>query len=393
VSRQRFKALAAGAATVLVAGGLAGFAASTADAAAAPAAAAGCGVVFDDFNYSSHTDPAIAANKWSVRSNSGGPGIAGAAWPAENVSFPTVDGQKSLQLTSWTDGTAGGTAQSEFLSNSLRFYEGTYASRVKFSDAPDSGSDGDHIVETFFTITPLNAPLDPNYGEIDFEYLPNGGWGETQNIMYETTWETYQNEPWLAVNAHGSQYASYNGWHDLVFTVSGNKVTYFIDGVQVAQHGADYYPETPMSVNFNLWFIDSAGHSGGRATYTQAVDYFYYAGGEVLTPAEAKNRVTTYRSAGTGHQDTLTGICSGGPGQPTGSPTASPTVSPTTPPTTPTTPPTGPVNCSNAPAWSWGTVYLEGQKVKHVGKLWQANWWTLGSEPGLTAQWRQIGTC
>jgi hypothetical protein len=392
VSRKRLKALAAGAATALVAGGLAGFAA-TADAAVAPKAAAGCGVVFDDFDYTSHTDPAINANKWSVRSNSGGPGIPGAAWPAENVSFPSVDGQKSLQLTSWTDGTGAGTAQSEFLSNSLRFYEGTYASRVKFSDAPISGNDGDHIVETFFTITPLNAPLDPNYGEIDFEYLPNGGWGEPSNIMYQTTWETYQAEPWQAVNTHGEQRTSFNGWHDLVFTVSGGEVTYYIDGTKVATHGGIYYPETPMSVNFNLWFIDSAAHTGGRSTYTQAVDYFYYAGGEVVSPTEAKNRVTAYRSAGTKHQDTLTSICSGSPtpGPTTGNPTASPTTNPPTNPTTP--PPTGPVDCSNAPAWAWGTVYLEGQRVKHTGKLWQANWWTLGSEPGWTAQWRQIGTC
>jgi hypothetical protein len=396
VSRSKhWNAVAAGAATVLAAGGLAGFATTNANA-AAPAAAADCGVVFDDFDYSSHTDPAITTNKWSVRTNSGGPGIPGAAWPAENVSFPTVDGQKSLQLTSWTDGTAAGTAQSEFLSNSLRFYEGTYASRVKFADAPVSGNDGDHLVETFFTITPLHAPMDPDYGEIDFEYLPNGGWGEPSNIMYQTTWETYQAEPWQAVNTHGQQRQSFDGWHDLVFTVSAGKVTYYIDGQRMAEHGEPYYPETPMSVNFNLWFIDAAAHTGGRSTYRQAVDYFYYAGGEVLSPAEAKNRVETYRAAGTSHADTLTRVCSGSPtagptSSPTGSPTGSPTATPTATPTT--APPTGPADCSTAPAWAWNAVYLEGQQVRHTGKLWQANWWTRGSEPGLTAQWSQIGTC
>ena len=29
--------------------------------------------------------------------------------------------------------------------------------------------------------------LDPDYGELDFEYLPNGGWGEPSNILYTTT--------------------------------------------------------------------------------------------------------------------------------------------------------------------------------------------------------------
>jgi len=391
--RTTLKAGAVGAATALLAAGLAGLASTDASAAESPAAAAAdCGVVFDDFNYSSSTDPAINANRWSVRTNAGGPGIPGASWPASGVTFPTVDGQKSLHLTSYTDGTASGTAQSEFLSNSLRFYEGTYASRVKFADAPVTGNDGDHLVSTFFTITPLNAPLDPNYGEIDFEYLPNGGWGETQNIMYETTWETYQAEPWVADNIHGSQYKSYAGWQDLVFTVKNGHVKYYINGELVADHSGKYYPETPMSVNWNLWFIDAAAHTGGRATYTQAVDYFYYAGGEEISPATATSRVAAYRAAGTTHQDTLTSICSGGP-TPTSGPTTPPSSPPTTPTTPPTPPPTGPVDCSNAPAWAWGTVYLEGSKVKHVGKLWQANWWTLGSEPGLTAQWKQIGTC
>ena len=57
-------------------------------------AAAACGVLFDDFNYSSRTDAALGQRGWSVRSTSGGPGVAGARWIADNVSFPTVDGQK-----------------------------------------------------------------------------------------------------------------------------------------------------------------------------------------------------------------------------------------------------------------------------------------------------------
>lgn len=36
--------------------------------------------LFDDFNYCGHSDPRIAANGWSVRANSGGPGVPGANW-------------------------------------------------------------------------------------------------------------------------------------------------------------------------------------------------------------------------------------------------------------------------------------------------------------------------
>src|SRR3989337_1663476 len=211
---KRLSAGLAATAAVLATGTVAAVASGSPAVALAP-----CQVLFDDFNYSGPADPLISQRGWSVRTNSGGPGVPGASWPASNVSFPTVDGARSLQLQAATDGTAGGTRQSEFL-HQRKFFEGTYAARVKFADAPVSGNDGDHLVETFFTITPLNAPMDPSYGEIDFEYLPNGGWGEPSNIMYETTWETYQAEPWQAVNAHGEQRQSYSGWHDLVFTVA-----------------------------------------------------------------------------------------------------------------------------------------------------------------------------
>jgi hypothetical protein len=343
-----------------------------------PAAAAPCDALFDDFAYSSSSNPAIATRNWTVRTNSGGPGVPGAAWPASNVSFPTVDGQKMLQLAAATDGTA----HAEML-HQRKFFEGTYAARLRFADAPASGTDGDHLVETFFTITPLDRPLDPNYGEIDFEYLPNGGWGEQGPIFYQTTWETYQNEPWVADNIHAEQRQSFNGWHNLQFTVSGGHVRYYVDGVQVADHGDKYYPETPMSINFNLWFIDLAAHAGGRSVYNQQVDWLYYAGSEALTPAQVMSRVSGLRSTGTTHTDTV-----GGSNCPTNPPTQPPTQNPTNPP----------ANCSGAPAWNWGTVYLEGQRVRHPDRcdrahLWQANWWTRGSEPGWTAQWRDLGPC
>ncbi|TCC28372.1 hypothetical protein E0H50_29100 [Kribbella sindirgiensis] len=61
------------------------------------------------------------------------------------------------------------------------------------------------------------------------------------------------------------------------------------------------------------------------------------------------------------------------------------------PPTPPTSPPSA--DYVDAVAWNWGTVYLEGQRAKHKSKLWPVNWWTQGSEPGLTAQWSEVGPC
>jgi hypothetical protein len=273
-----------------------------------PPTGGNAGVVFDDFSYTDANDTRINAHNWTIRTNQGGPGIPGASWPKENISFPVVSGpNKALQLKSVTDGTGSGTQQSEVL-NQRKFLEGTYAARVKFSDAPVSGPDGDAIVETFFTITPLNRDLDPDYSEQDFEYLPNGGWGEPSSIMYATSWETYQNEPWQAVNVHNEVRQSYEGWHDLVLQVSGGTIKYYIDGALFAEHGGIYYPETVQSVNFNLWFI-SGGQIGSSTprTYVQQVDWFYHAKNEVVAPNEVVNRVNGYRTASTSWVDTVPG--------------------------------------------------------------------------------------
>src|SRR4051794_25682782 len=136
---------------------------------------ADCGELFDDFSYSSNSDPAITAHGWYVRSGSGGPGQSGATWSPANISFPTVDGSKSLQLLTATNGTAQGTTQSQFGRTAEDAFAGTYSARVKFSDAPVSGPDGDHVVQTFYAIS-SPPDCDPTYSETDFsEYLPNGG--------------------------------------------------------------------------------------------------------------------------------------------------------------------------------------------------------------------------
>jgi hypothetical protein len=175
------------------------------------------------------------------------------------------------------------------------------------------------------------------------------------------------------------------GWHDVVTQVSGGHVKYYIDGVPTADHTTDaqgnpVYPRTPMSINYNMWFIDTAGHTSGTSVYTEQVDWTYYAGNQVVPPVDAVAKAGQYRTAGTSHVDTVSGCTT---------PTSPPQTTPTTTPTTPSQP----ADCSTAPEWDWGTVYLGGQRVQHTAHLWQANWWTQGSEPGLTAQWADLGHC
>lgn len=262
--------------------------------------------LFDDFDYSGHTDPRIAANGWSVRSNSGGPGVPGAVWAAENVTFTSQSGNSVMNLETSTAGTGASTVQTEILTQSMKFRNGTYAARVKFSDAPRSGPDGDHLVQTFFTINDLKAPMADDYAEYDFEYLPNGGWGEPSNILYTTSWETYRPDPWEAVNQHSEARQSYAGWHDLVVTIDDRAITYYVDGQLFGTHGAAYLPERPMSINFNQWLIDLAGQSSTTPrSYDQQVDYVLHVKDQVLSPAQVSALVSGYRAAGTTFQDTV----------------------------------------------------------------------------------------
>ncbi|HXQ37521.1 MAG TPA: glycoside hydrolase family 16 protein, partial [Anaerolineales bacterium] len=109
--------------------------------------------LFDDFSYS--TIDEMTANGWIVRSGSGWPGVIGATFRPENVSFvdyPDQAGNRLLRMTSATDGTSENTYQTQ-ICHQRKYLEGTYATRVRFSDVPISGSDGDQVVQTFYTIT------------------------------------------------------------------------------------------------------------------------------------------------------------------------------------------------------------------------------------------------
>jgi hypothetical protein len=371
----------------------------------APAAAADCGYLFDDFHYSSSADTRLTRNGWTPRSYQGGPGVPGATWSASAITFPASGGEQVMQLTAATDGTAAGTRHAELYSTQKRYLDGTYASRVRFTDTPVSGNDGDHINQTFFTISPLNGDLDPTYSELDIsEYLPNGGWGEQGPINYQTSWYTYRNDPWYADNMHSEQRSSLDGWHTLVAQVANGHIVYFIDGVQVGDHSGKYYPRQTMTINWNLWFIDLATHTGGTSTYVQQVDWVLFAKNQVLSPSQVTGQTSGYRGAGTAFLDTVdaTGGCTP-PTTPPTTPPASPTTDPTTPPTTPPA-----ANCTDAPEWNIGAVYTGGSVVKHEksrygdpsgpasgqGKhLWRAKYWTHGSEPGWTDQWQDLGPC
>jgi hypothetical protein len=263
-------------------------------------------ILFDDFSYTSVNE--MTANGWIIRSGQGWPGVTGASFRTENVSFlyyPDPNGNRILRMTSSTDGTSTNTYQTQ-ICHKRKYIDGTYAARVRFNDNPSLGSDGDQIVQTFYMITPYERAFNPDYSEMDFEYLPNGGWGGAPNTMHITTWETVRIEPWDADNLSNSHQGSLSGWHTLVAQVTGGTVRYFVDGNLIAQHGGEYYPDALMSINFNLWFIEG-GLNGGESAreYQEDIDWVFHAAGISLMPDEVLSKISELRNASITFQDTV----------------------------------------------------------------------------------------
>lgn len=264
-------------------------------------------VLFDDFTYANHND--LKKNGWIIRTVAGWPGVPGATWSAAGVSLlkdPNQPNNRILRMTSSTDGTAANTTQTQ-ICHQRKYLEGTYAARVRFTDNPILGPGGDQLVQSFYTISPLKAPWDLDYSELDFEYLPNGGWGIDGPTLYATTWETFYPEPnWKKDNVFKTINGSQAGWHTLVTQVVGGKVTYFVDGKLFVEHGGEYFPEDTMSINFNLWFIrDGMVKAKESRQYQEDIDWVFHQAGTALTPEQVEAKVASLRRKSVKFQDTV----------------------------------------------------------------------------------------
>lgn len=264
-------------------------------------------VLFDDFSYSSKQQ--LKKNGWIIRTEAGWPGVPGATWSEAGVSLlkdPDQPDNRILRMTSATDGTGANTTQTQ-ICHQRKYLEGTYAARVRFTDAPIVGPGGDQIVESFYTISPLKAPMDPDYSELDYEYLPNGGWGIEGPTLYATTWETFSPEPnWKKDNVFKTTNGSQAGWHTLVTQVLDQKVRYFVDGNLFAEHGDNYYPEDTMSINFNLWFIrDGMLQSNERRQYQEEIDWVFFQASTALTPEQVEAAIANMRRKSIKFRDTV----------------------------------------------------------------------------------------
>ncbi len=265
------------------------------------------GLFFDDF---SQVDGAeLAKAGWIVRSQPGHPGIEGASWSTDGVSLvddPQQRGNRLLRLQARTDGTPQGTRQAQ-LCQARKFLEGTYAARVRFSDAPAEGPDGDVVVQTFYAVSPLRFDFDPEYSELDWEYLPNGGWGDARTRLYGVSWQTVRLQPWTAYNQPLQAFRSVDGWHLLLMQATGGRTRWFLDGEPLAEHGGRNYPVVPMSINFNLWFSPGGLLPGNTAprTYQQDVDWVFHARNQQLSTGEVQALVKRFRQLGVPYIDSV----------------------------------------------------------------------------------------
>ncbi|MFF2118378.1 glycoside hydrolase family 16 protein [Kitasatospora sp. NPDC058184] len=259
------------------------------------------GVLFDAFHYTGAEDPALASHGWTVRTDGGGPGIRD-TWSKEGLSFPTVaDAQsgQAMRLRVTTDGTPKGTKQVEVGRTAGESLNGTIAARVFFSDKPTDGRDGDHIIQTVYAISPDHNSK--KYSELDFEYMPNGGWGAPGPRLDTTSWRSAaQNDrDTLATNK------SVAGWHTLMLTADAGKVTYSVDGKTLYSSGSKSYPREPLSIRFSSWLIDLPTAVTSTRTWDMNVNWLYYQADKKVPLAEVEKAVGGFYAANTTFVNTL----------------------------------------------------------------------------------------
>jgi hypothetical protein len=265
------------------------------------------GLFFDDFSYATPAD--LPQGGWQVRTAPGHPGLPGGRFGLDAftlVDDPASAGNRLLRMTARTDGTGPGTVQAQ-LCHQRKYLGGTYAARVRFTDAPVQGTGGDPVIETFYAVSPLAHAFDPDFSEVDWEYLPNGGWGSEKTRLYAISWQTVQIDPWEAHNSAHEEFGSFDGWHVLLMQVAHGEVREFVDGRPVAVHGGRNVPVRPMSINFNLWFSTGGllPASAAPRVYEEDVDWVFHARLAVLSPAEVDAAVQALRAAGTTHTDSV----------------------------------------------------------------------------------------
>lgn len=285
-------------------------------------------ILFDDFSYT--TTAQMANNGWRLRTWEGGPGLANGSWSTNNISFvtdPAAPANKFMRLKASTNingstivnnrSTTGSVSQAEVARVEQIYKNGTWAARMYFNDAPSTGPDGDTAIETFFGLTDYIEGAEP-YSEIDFEYLPNGGWwtGSATPSMWSGT---YRIVDWSDESNHGvtRTQGSLQGWHTLVMQVQDGHIAFYIDGAYQTSFSGAVAPDYPMYLMFQLWIsndcFDAACNTRGYINsssyreYFEDVDWVYFEKNNQVPATEIPQKIANLRAAGTSYVQNING--------------------------------------------------------------------------------------
>ena len=259
---------------------------------------------FDDF---SQTDRAqLAAQGWTLREQPGHPGVPGARWAPEGLELlddPAQPGNRLLRLHARTDGTPAGTVQAQ-LCRPLQFLWGTTSARVRFSPRVPNG---DPVVQAVFQVSPLRFDYDPLFSELDWEYLPNGGWGSPATRLYGIAWQTVRIEPWDAHNLRVERPEDLGGrWVQLTVQSTPQGSHWLLDGETIAHHAGRTVPRQAMALALSHW-VSPGGlvAGGGERSYGFEVDWVLHAADAQRSPAAMAAQVRALRERGLQRLDSL----------------------------------------------------------------------------------------
>jgi hypothetical protein len=259
---------------------------------AAPAMAAG--EFFEDF--SQKDLDALRASGWVLRDGTGHPGLAGSRFSPGQLALD--GGVVRLKLS--TDGTPAHTTLAQ-LCAARKFLIGTTTARVRFRDTPGSR---DPIIQSFFLAGPLRHDYDPDFSEVDFEYLPHGGWGEPGTRLYGVSWQTVRIDPWQSFNQASIVPGSHDGWQLLTVQVEATRTRHFVNGRLMGEHTGRNVPVKPMAISFNHW-ISAGAVPGAPREYAYEVDWVLHQAGQTLSPEAMQARAAQLRQQGVARQDTV----------------------------------------------------------------------------------------
>lgn len=252
------------------------------------------GEFFDDF--SQNDLDGLRADGWVLREGSGHPGLPGARFTPGQLS---LDGGL-LRLRLSTDGRPEHTTLAQ-LCGPRKFLVGTTAARVRLRDTPGSR---DPVIQSFFLAGPLRHDYDPDFSEVDFEYLPHGGWGEPETRLYGVSWHTVRLDPWESFNQASIVQGSFDGWQLLTVQVEATRTRHYVNGRLIGEHTGRNVPSQPMAIAFNHWL--SAGAAEGEPrSHEFEVDWVLHEAGRTLTPAAMQARADQLKRQGRARVDTV----------------------------------------------------------------------------------------